>query len=184
MSEYIIKNSEELSKYITFDLKSVQKEYADSLLLKLQEIEYENVYSQPAIDYVGYGIDDKAINDSGYFMYERTEDLYNLFQASFKGSNQYRALMSIIPMDSKLSHSWEDFQHASPESGDLTAVGYLNIIENGLPSNKTMFGERIIPRPFWKEFLDWMDSSHAKSLYETILKTHIKGIYSLGAQIS
>jgi hypothetical protein len=116
-------------------------------------------------------------------MYERTEDLYNLFKATFKGSNQYNTIMSIIPMDSALSHSWEDYQHASPDGDDLTAEGYLTIIEEGLPSNKTMFGQKINPRPFWEEFLDYIESSRVKELYEEILKRSVD-VYNVGAGIS
>lgn len=187
MSTRVIKDTQELEKYIALDLKEVQKEYAKSLLIALQDIEYKNVYKKRAIDYVGYSEDERAQDDMGYWMYDRTEDLYDLFQVTFKGSNQYKSVMSIIPMNSKLSHSFADFQHASPESGDLTVEGYLDIIENGLPSEKTMFGEEIKPRPFWEDFLEYMESSRAKSLYELILKKHLKvdkTIYDMGAEIS
>lgn len=185
MSKFVMKDSQELEKYINLDLKEVQKEYSKRLIEILKHIEYENVYRKRAIDYVGYSSEnDGQQSDRGFWMYERTKDLYNLFQVTFKGSNQYKSIMSIIPMESKLSHSWEDYQHASPIGDDLSAIEYLNIIENGLPSSKTMFGDEIKPRPFWEEFLEYIDSSHAKKLYETILKQHIKGVYSMGAEIS
>lgn len=159
MSEYIFKTSDEIKKYINSKLRKVQEEFAQRLLDLLKEFEYEDVYSKPAINYVGYSAeDDRAQKDRGFWMYDRTEDLYDLFQATFKGSNQYKSMFSIIPMNSKLSHSWEDFQHSSPYGDDLTAEEYLTIIEKGIPdSNKTMFGNEISPRPFWEDFLDYVE---------------------------
>lgn len=188
MTEHIIKDSKELQLYLTKDLKEVQREYGEKMLKKLKEIEKEYVYDKQAIAlYQGYATDDTDGTpqwDRGFWMYDRTEDLYNLFKMTFKGSNQYRSIMSIIPVESMLSHCWEEFQHDSnlKKGGELSAEGYLDIIEHGLPERKSMFG-RIEPRPFWEEFLNEMDESIAKGLYLELLRKRIN-IYKAGAEIS
>ena len=162
MADRIFTSKESLKNDINKKIKEAHKNTAKRLIDKLHEIEEENVYNKPALFY--------ASSDSGSVLkglyygfalweYDRTYDLYDVIRLYKIGSNQYQSIAEIRPVAGSLSHDYTKFQHDTPFSYPIDEEMYLDIIENGLSSEHSMFGT-IKPRPFWKEFIDYCEDNY------------------------
>lgn len=165
MAYRIFKSKESLKNDLSKKIKKAHSETAKRLMEKLYEIESEEVYNQPALfrsyddgdfssfKYLNYGF------GSGMGEYERTYDLYNVIGLYKIGTNQYQSIAEIRPIAGRLSHEYVYYQHDTPYSYPIDEETYLDIIENGLDSQNSMFG-RIYPRPFWSNFLEYCEENY------------------------
>ncbi|MBQ0112307.1 MAG: hypothetical protein KBT03_04170 [Bacteroidales bacterium] len=150
----------ELEKGISRILKQAEEETLKEMLDKLLDIIEENVYSVPATgsDYIRtrqlvarqYGGDDS-------YFWDITDVKVNRKGMITGGIEPSGNMLIRVP-----------WTHTSLVNDDLTVDGYLDIIENGLSAENSIFGQ-IYGRPFWEEFQKW-----CKRNYTKIFKKHCR----------
>lgn len=171
MGERIFRTTESLKNELSDEIKIAHKITVDRLMDELHRIEEEEVYNKPALFYTNSNWKSSAFNSGGYALYEydRTYDLYDVIGVSKIGTNQYQTVAEIKPILGTLTHDWMEYQHDNPYSYPIDEEMYLNIIEGGIEPKKSMFG-RIMPRPFFDEFLKYCDENYDKIFAEEMDK--------------
>lgn len=148
----VFSNLADLENYTKQQILEAQDRTMDVLLDNLKEFITEYVYNQGGSDW-----------------YERTGELYDIWEKTKPYIKGGVIRQNITPSKSSaLSHNYIDYgsgaermyQHQSQHSS-LTTYDYVEIINNGLKEANSMFGE-IPKREFWDAFLEWANTHYAQ----------------------
>lgn len=156
-----------------FNLKQVFTSVTDlenGLYPKLREA--QNNTMKVLLDKLTEFIDKYVYSNPNKGWYDRTGDLRNIWQVNKTYIKGGTIRSSIEPSNhSALTRNNELWQHESQVDGfgNLTTYDLVNIINNGLESSHSVFGE-ISPRPFWDFFQFWATNNYQRIFREECVK--------------
>lgn len=167
-------NMVEFEKGMNSILKEVQEATLKRMRTKLEEFITEEVYSKSVSENTAFNAED-SYNDDEYVEYERTYNLYDIWNTERVYVSHGKIYGSIEPTNyGALEHSSFDskiHQHVGyGKSGwSLTTKDYVHIINDGLKYSNSIFG-RTPPRPFWDKFMEWANKNYNIIFKEECIK--------------
>lgn len=103
----------------------------------------------------------KAKHESKEPFYERTYDMARAFVIKYaeKKGLGISAIASIKFDDNAISHNSALLQHASNQ--DLDGTVFFGILNNDVPQGDAIGGVKVKRKPFFDDWLDWMDKNYS-----------------------